>query len=161
MHRALGTGIALLTLSLGFANTASAESERRPRPSLVQDVGMDIERGASKPKLGRDGKISPFPTRLVCGPPAPIDPGQAVELRDEVDPSIDSDRDRSTEPMIKPEWTSCDPFDVNDDGVVDLVDFRDLLANFGTAEGDLTGNGEVDGEDLGLLLVRISNLSRD
>ena len=161
MHRALGTGIALLALSSGFATTASAESERRPRPALGQDVGMDIERGASKPKPGRDAKVSPFPTRIVCGPPAPVDPGQALEPTDEVDPSIDSDRGRSTEPMIPSEWTSCDPFDVNDDGVVDLVDFRDLLANFGTAEGDLTGNGEVDGEDLGLLLVRISNLSRD
>ena len=60
-----------------------------------------------------------------------------------------------------PDWTSCDPFDVNIDGKVDMEDFAELLANFGTAEGDLTGNGLVDGEDLGLLLIRISNLPRN
>ena len=42
-----------------------------------------------------------------------------------------------------------------------MDDFAELLANFGTAEGDLTGNGLVDGEDLGLLLIRISNLPRN
>ena len=155
MPQALGTGLVLLTIALGCATTASAESEPRPRPSLSQDLEMDIDRGTSKPKRGRGEKIIPVPTRIVCGPPSLIDPGH------EIDPSIDSEQSRNTQSMILTDFTSCDPFDVNKDGVVDLVDFRELLANFGTAEGDLTGNGAVDGEDLGLLLVRISTLSRD
>ncbi len=95
---------------------------------------------------GRDNVDFPTAERLASQPELSSSDRDEIELPNDAD---------------LPDWTSCDPFDVNADGKVDFEDLAQLLASFGTAEGDLTGNGEVDGEDLGLLLIRISNHPRD
>ncbi len=52
----------------------------------------------------------------------------------------------------------CDPMDRDADGDIDTDDLALLISAFGTAEGDLDGDGLVSGSDLGLMLVRLSSL---
>ena len=44
--------------------------------------------------------------------------------------------------------------DLNGDGNVDGADMGLLLAQWGTADGDINGDGTVDGADMGMLLAQ-------
>ena len=168
MHRSLTTGLALATLTLGLGSSAFGEAEGQPRPSLSDSLGMQIE---NTPRPGKPRKVGATVrleerSSLQDGPVRTRDSAARRaaehELSDDLQVKIDdADAKPKGGDSDLPDWTSCDPFDVNIDGEVDMNDFAELLANFGTAEGDLTGDGLVDGEDLGLLLIRISNLPRN
>ena len=168
MHRSLTTGLALATLTLGLGSAAFGDAKGQPRPSLSDNLGMQIENAprSGKPrKAGGTVRLEERPS-LQDGPVRTRDSAARRaadhELSDDLNVKIDdADAKPKGGDSDLPDWTSCDPFDVNIDGKVDTDDFAELLANFGTAEGDLTGNGLVDGEDLGLLLIRISNLPRN
>ena len=56
---------------------------------------------------------------------------------------------------------ACDPMDLDGNGSVDIADFELLVAAFGTAKGDLDRSGIVDGRDLGLMLLKISQAGSD
>ena len=51
--------------------------------------------------------------------------------------------------------------DSNGDGVVDGVDLANLLARWGTPDGDLTGDDQTDGQDLALVLASWGACSGD
>lgn len=51
--------------------------------------------------------------------------------------------------------------DSNGDGVVDGVDLANLLARWGTPDGDLTGDEQTDGQDLALVLASWGACSGD
>lgn len=65
---------------------------------------------------------------------------------------------RASNPFRGP---ACDPMDLDGNGSVDITDFELLVAAFGTATGDLDRSGIVDGRDLGLMLMKISQADSD
>lgn len=189
MHRSLTLGLALATLGLGLASPALGAAEDRPRPHRVDDLGIRNDRDGRSDRPGKPGGIvalgdrpslqaAPTPgkgagdadLRPLEGDAAEIQAANVESHGGAADPRpLEDDAAEIQAADVEshggvadlPDWKSCDPFDVNADGAVDMEDFAELLGNFGMAEGDLTGDGLVDGEDLGLLLIRISNLPRD
>ena len=152
---------------------------QRRRGDFVRRDARDLQAGAAERKAARplhaDPGLRGASACATCGrvadrsrPRARRAAWIAQELPDETVTGIDTDSDGVVDCLdgcpadpnkTDPGRCGCGVVDTtvrgdfNCDGVYDQADYLAMQSDLGICPGDLTGDGQVDGQDLGLLFV--------